>query len=192
MQDINPAWYRALTLTERAGITDPAMSGFDATEAQRRLQEWRLQPPFDQQYIFADRLAHDGLLEETFLSLLGESPEALAARQNETPAWLTTLLTAFDDPTLWETIPWPEAAAEIPNLGFQAAATPFINHARRRLRADIATLQKQMDALPFEPETVEALFLPDLARWLAPMLSRTMVLELHVARMQGVLKGNTG
>jgi type 2 lantibiotic biosynthesis protein LanM len=191
-QDINPTWYRALTLAERAGTADHAMSGFDATEAQRRLQEWRLQLPFEGQNIFAERLAQDSLLEETLLSLLGESPEALAARQKETPPWLTTLLSSLDDPTLWETILWPEAAAEIPNLGFLAAATPMINHARRRLRAGIDTLQKQTEALPFDPETVEVLLLPDLARRLAPMLSRTMVLELHVARMQGFLNGNTG
>ena len=192
MQDINPLWYQALTLAERAPTVESAISEFDASEAQRRLQEWQLQSPFEQQNIFADRLAQDGLTEEALLALLGESPDDLAARQKETSSWLTTILAALADPTLWKRIPWPEAATETPNLGFFSAATPFINHARRQLRMGIDTLQKQTDGLPFEPETVEALLLPDLAQRLAPMLSRTMVLELHVARMQGFLEGNTG
>ncbi len=44
---------------------------------------------------------------------------------------------------------------------------------------------------PFDPQTVESLLFAPLAGKLVRTLNRTMVLELHVARLQGLLEGDT-
>ena len=45
--------------------------------------------------------------------------------------------------------------------------------------------------LPFDPATVESILLRHLPGPLLWMLNRTLVLELHVARLQGLLPGDT-
>ena len=45
--------------------------------------------------------------------------------------------------------------------------------------------------MPFDPATVEALLLADLPGHLLSMVDRTLVLELNVARVQGLLTGET-
>jgi hypothetical protein len=52
-------------------------------------------------------------------------------------------------------------------------------------------LQAAYTRPPFDPTTVEALLLAHLPAQLTPMLSRTMALELNIARLQGLLVGDT-
>src|SRR5437868_4106037 len=80
------AWYRAMTLTERAALlkehfsAQSSLSPADDEGAQQRLQRWREQIPFNKVGYFGQRLAQDGLTEDDLLGLLAESPEALQAR----------------------------------------------------------------------------------------------------------------
>src|SRR3712207_5730023 len=97
----SPAWYRALTLTERlallrgaASAADSAGAGapFDAELAERRLQHWRGQPSLAREEVFAQRLAADGLTEAEFRQLLGEPVEVVRDRAvaagGGRPRWL--------------------------------------------------------------------------------------------------------
>src|SRR5262249_13820775 len=68
---------------------------------------------------------------------------------------------------------------------------PLVSQGRNRLRHAIqAIIQTQTD-LPFNPTTVEDVLFAGLAQRLLGMVSRTMTLELNVARLQGLLEGDT-
>jgi type 2 lantibiotic biosynthesis protein LanM len=66
---------------------------------------------------------------------------------------------------------------------------PFLDEGRQRLFRAAHTLRGP--AIPFDPDTVDSLLFPGLARQLLGLLTRTVVLELHIARLQGVLQGDT-
>jgi type 2 lantibiotic biosynthesis protein LanM len=66
---------------------------------------------------------------------------------------------------------------------------PFLEEGRERLRRAARALS--VEATPFDPDTVEPLLFAPLARQLGELLTRTVVLELHIARLQGLLHGDT-
>jgi type 2 lantibiotic biosynthesis protein LanM len=68
---------------------------------------------------------------------------------------------------------------------------PLIEAARTRVRSGAANLAKRYTTTPFDPEAVEPLFAVNLAEPLLMMMTRVMALELNVARLQGLLSGDT-
>jgi type 2 lantibiotic biosynthesis protein LanM len=141
--------------------------------------------------LFGQRLASDGLTEDTFRYLLGEPAEALRDRLPSPSAWLAVLLDAFAQPLTGagNPLPMPPALEELPD--FLAALAPLINRARARLHAGVEQLARTGADLPFDPVTVEEVLTAPLSGRLLAMVSRTLILELHVARLQGLLPGST-
>ncbi len=188
-------WYNATTLTER--ITSLRAIQCDCTDieintelAQRRMQRWKSQFPFTNDSYFFQRLLINGITEDEFFRVLGEPIEAVQNRFPELPDWLTEIALAFARPD-FSSIP-PLEKFEVPELGgFLDAIAPLINQGCSRLHRKIQKLIQTQDNLPFDPNTVEDLLFSSLADQLRWMLGRTMVLELNVARLQGVLAGNT-
>jgi type 2 lantibiotic biosynthesis protein LanM len=76
-------------------------------------------------------------------------------------------------------------------VGLLGAIEPLISQARDRFYKGAQGLIQGQADLPFDPGTVETLLLEKLPGSLLAMLSRTLVLELNVARLQGLLQGNT-
>jgi lantibiotic modifying enzyme len=64
---------------------------------------------------------------------------------------------------------------------------PLIQEGLRRFRDAVRQLSAK--GVPFEPATVEALVLPNLLALLKPAVEKAMVLELNIARVRGLLKG---
>jgi type 2 lantibiotic biosynthesis protein LanM len=189
--------------------------------AKRRLERWRTQSPFATGSYFAQRLAMDNTTEDELLRALGESIEAVAQRCAESPAWLNELSQAFSRPTPEPPFPIPKVFASSVNIGFLGVIEPALGLARDRLRAGIEALSPALNScrgeperffaslrmtertlrmtgsgesvthLPFDPETIEEILLPNLIVPALIMLSRTMVLELNVARLEEVLQGDT-
>src|SRR5262245_50272908 len=108
------AWYRALTLNERltahrgsaeaagqagAAVEGAAGRGFDAAQAERRLQRWGSLPALARNALLAQRLASAGLTEAEFRQLLGESIEAARDRVGGAgrtrPDWLMQIEAAL-------------------------------------------------------------------------------------------------
>lgn len=210
------SWVHALTLTERNALwcarAAAQLPEESRARGQRLLERWRAQPPFATAPYFAQRLAAWGIDAERLPDLLGESVEALRARSPQPPAWLTKVVeaytrpiqtpdsawddetandeTPFDDRAPDETAP-DDAETDMAEFGFLELAQPLIDHACDRLRAGIAALAAQWPTLPFDPETIEDVLLANLPDPLLMRLSRTLVLELNVARLQGLLAGDT-
>lgn len=200
-------WYRAVTLAERirslrpshrrAATTSPAEGGAagepDLDRARLLLDRWRSQNPFQAPARFKQRLARDRLTEADFIRLLGESADSVRARLTASPAWLEELAAAYSQPSTPAPVETEVALpGQAPDLsGFLCAIEPLIERARRRVSQGIGRLCRTHRARPFDPDTVLTLLLTSLPTQLIARLSRTMVLELNVARLEGFLTGDT-
>src|SRR5687768_7261685 len=149
----NPAWYHALTLTERirslsASSGKPAADG-NIELAQRRLQRWRAQVPFNDPSLFAQRLALDGLTETVFLNLLGEPVEALPERFPAQPPWLAEVARAFLHSDHLPP-PFPQTPPGQDLNGFLVIAQPLIEQGRDRVHRGLLALMREQPDLPVE------------------------------------------
>lgn len=178
-----PDWVKALTLSER--LPDLSVGTTIPTEkAARRLQKWKDQGPFNKDNYFKQRLESGNLTESDLLFLLGETPAALQARLPGEMAWLAGLLAAFSKPQTG----YPETGDLPPAL---QPFLPLINSAIEKLHDTLEELALQFQVLPFDPETIVKLFLPDLIKKFTWRLNRVFALEINVARLEGRLEGET-
>lgn len=203
----SPVWCGALTLSERNKLltrsTTPDLPREKNSElGQRRLNRWRTQAPFSIDAYFAQSLALDGITQERLLSILSEPVETFHELPSNMPTWLAQVEDAYvqsalalDEARLDE---YPPTEVEVEEstpdeqiFGFLELIQPLVDQACQRLQAGIADLLRSGGTLPFDPETIEDLLLMNLSDPLLMRLSRTLVLELHVARLQGKLDGDT-
>jgi type 2 lantibiotic biosynthesis protein LanM len=192
-------WYHALSLAERAASWRIAQHvvPLDLVEdkrATKRLYTWKAQKPFNEGKYFTERLATDALTENDLLSLLSEPVDVLQARYLDTaaiPDWLIALQDAFTNYTVDEGDAIFETQADQPFMLYLQPILPLIRRGLARLRTDVQALECQYSFLPFYSEGVLQMFVPSLLRRLLAQLDKTCVLEMHVARLQGRLQGET-
>lgn len=181
----NPAWYRALTLGERMGWSVPV----DVDElpnhqvASQKLRLWKELAAFQNEAVFAQRLLEQHLTEQDLLALLQESPETLQTRIVPTPAWMSELTEVLEHADFSQDPPQPAR--------FAYCFWPLIADGISRLRAKIASMTRQYQDPPIEVEAVLNSVLPDLVDRIGLLVNRTMALELNIARLQGLLQGDT-
>jgi type 2 lantibiotic biosynthesis protein LanM len=199
LAELNPfslsGWSKALTLRERAagwraarGLAQPPE---DADRAARRLARWQAQNPFGQDGFFVRRLTQEGIQVEDLLHLLAEPQEAIAAREAAPPAWLVRLERAW---TMPPAVPFPLAAASLDGsrqAGFLEVVRPLLDAAYADLTAGLRELAARFPSPPFDPATAGGLLARNLPVPLVLLLTRTMVLELHLAGHAGQLAGTT-
>ncbi|HEY2292104.1 MAG TPA: type 2 lanthipeptide synthetase LanM family protein [Thermoanaerobaculia bacterium] len=194
MQDPTPDltdWYRALTLAERTALADvPDLPPVDGDErARRRIAEWRALTAFKSGPWRERHLEGLGLTEESFERLVALPPDRLGAPP---PAWIAEISDrrSPEDAAL---PPLPIAANVSSAAGFLELVRPFVERARLRLRDDLAAIGAQAAGapLPFTVESVLQMASATLPYRVLPLLSRTLVLELNVARLQELLAGAT-
>lgn len=190
------AWYQALTLKERLASLR-AVSGkipnveVNADLAERRMQRWRSQTPFTTNSYFEQRLAIDGITEDEFRYLLGEPIEAVRDRFSEPPAWLVELAQAFSRPAGSNQLPLLKVLEDYETAGFLSVIEPLISQGYDQVHEGAQALGSMYSDLPYDLSTIEEVLFANLPDQLFWRLERTMVLELNVARLQGLLKGDT-
>jgi len=169
--------WRALTLAERlAAVEDEdCIDHLDEWEVRRRLDHWRGIPPFDDVDVVAAQLSSLGTTEKKFVAALSAQADVLASAVR----WSDALWDVDADAFRSSTPPEP------------AVVEPLVHVAREHLRARVADTVAQRTSLPFDPGNVDSLFDNQLQQRLLEMLNRTLVLELHVARLDGKLAGAT-
>jgi len=195
----SPDWYNALTLTERATLLrGGAPTWTRETEsliesAEECLREWRAQSPFQSDDYFARRLAQDGLTEADFIRILAAPAERLRDARPAPPLWLRELTEAFSshDDGATRALSLPPELSGAQSAAFLNAVAPLVAHFRERLREGIRACVREQPEPPFDPDTITDLLYANVAGRLLGMISRTMVLELNVARLQGLLEGET-
>jgi type 2 lantibiotic biosynthesis protein LanM len=189
-------WYHALTLNERI----PVLNFLDNDEIlqqrpTQRLEQWKKQAAFrDQEEVFAERLALDNLTEQDLLMLLAEPVEHLQRRiaASSVPAWVSELTAALL-PNASENTPLPSPEPENGHRTIMLLDIfkPLIAESKSTLRQEILQLADMHCPLPFDPITVFNLLLANLAPRLQDATIRALVLEMHIARMEQRLSGNT-
>ncbi len=184
--------YSALSLAERASYLRQAGEGWsgsraDTSRAAATLDRWKSQKPFPAGEYFEKRLHLDDLSEEDLLAILGWPPDVYSELIISPPEWVRELerlyLTAEpidDDPEFLR-------YAGQGTSGFLWMAYPLIREGLKEFRERAGRLR--VVGVPFDPMTAERLVLPHLFKTLKGALDLVMALELNVARLQGVLKG---
>jgi type 2 lantibiotic biosynthesis protein LanM len=186
-----PDWFKALTLSERAVALRRSPQRFpiaDEALAARRLARWRGQDPFSTDDFFTRRLAQDGLTEDDLRTLLAEPAEAIAARESGRPEWLLTLEKAFTQPASES---FPEPPPTSPSIGFVDLVRPLLDRAYSRLLAGLREIAARHPGAPADPEIAGPLLAANLPSFLVLLMSRTLVVDLQVARQEGRLAGET-
>jgi type 2 lantibiotic biosynthesis protein LanM len=188
----NPDWCRAATLNERAGsLSLLEQKAFDADLAVRRMKRWREQAMSSGVSYFEQRLAENELSANDLLHCLGEPPEALQKRLGESPAWVAQLARAFSRPVLSGSQLIPQSIELGTRASFLSMIEPIIQDAIERVEEGARTTKASYPHAPFEPRSAAEVLFKGLPEQLLSILDGTMVLELHVARLEGLLSGDT-
>jgi type 2 lantibiotic biosynthesis protein LanM len=191
------AWHQALTIEERIASMDdqrkdhPEIVQVRNENAWRQLQAWKAQIPFDQGSYFADRLAQLSITEEQLLALLAESSQDLQARTSSVSAWLTTLTEALEDAHTDQDFDLPTQMKGQHLAVCLYAIMPLVKQGIKRLEIGIQTLTQQYSYLPFDPHVAIEALSTNLSNTLLSQIMRTLVLEMHVARIREELQGET-
>lgn len=199
-------WYLATTLRERASLlhTDAAraqaerkqsqhepQSSLASTErATQRFKQWKGLLPFHHaEQSFIQRLAADSLTEDDLFTLLAQPAEHIQAALHTPPSWLTTLLNAFEHQDT-SCLPVQQIADAQTQAVFQTIK-PLLAWGFAQFQDGLAEIQQRFNRLPFDPQRIAILLFPRIFDQLVAKLTKTLVLELNVARVQGRLRGET-
>lgn len=125
-------WYGAIALTERIASLRSTQNKsinieINSDLAQRRIERWKSQPPFDKDSYFRQRLDTENISEEEFLLILGEPIEAVRDRFSNPPTWLAELAQAFARTPAFETTTFLEAFKDIKTIGFLEIIEPLVS-----------------------------------------------------------------
>ncbi|HLZ63539.1 MAG TPA: type 2 lanthipeptide synthetase LanM, partial [Ktedonosporobacter sp.] len=193
-QQEDMSWYRALTLSERISLWH-GNEGRNFSEqeqgelAAQKLQWWKEQEPFNKEGYFAERLAIDGLSEEELSCLLAEPGMSLPEGISERPAWLDRLIQSFTTFDTHASYVLPEIEHAHGIAALLHTVKPLLKNALDQFQGKLYLLVQGQRYLPFEQEMMTSFFMTHLSQLLLWKLSRTMVLELNIARVQERLPG---
>ena len=94
--------------------------------------------------------------------------------------------------------PGSQPPLPLPNIGqgrglprCLTVVAPVIQQARERVRRGARALAMSFDNAPFSPGAAEEILASSLGQQILMMMARVLVLELNVARLEGVLSGDT-
>ncbi|MEA2562623.1 MAG: hypothetical protein QOH06_4127 [Acidobacteriota bacterium] len=190
---VSSSWPRSLHLTERASAAGAVLVLPERDEAEAKanteplLEAWRNQTPFHIDEWFHRRLEQDGLTPETLARLLSLGDEDLGRMMPVRPPWEERLEEAYSASV---SQPLSQDVSQDAG-GFTPLVRPLIDGAWKRLRKEARELKERFPAAPFDPDTVAALLWTGMADRLDWMLSRSVVLDLYIAKLQGPLAGDT-
>jgi type 2 lantibiotic biosynthesis protein LanM len=192
-------WFRSIPLEERlASLKNSThrlrQAKVDYWTTQRRLKRWQTEPPInDDEACYTRFLKILGISRPDFSTLLGEPSEQLEQRVGEYPTWLNEFKEAYCDPVA----PYLESgnlsevpSEQLPDL-FWHLLKPFIYYKSNQLNARLERLCQVYPQVPLDRVMLSTLLLQNLPWALNNILFRTLTLELNIARLQGVLEGDT-
>ena len=183
----HPEWYLGLGLVERAGCATGNRPVPASASARTRFEQWTSQRPFANGEWLPVRLAADGLDLAALEDTLALSAADLKARTSR-PDWLAQLEAAFahgagaTNATI-ALLDEGNAGTRLLNL-----VAPLLESARRRLRSALAPLAGRP---PIDIERTTEQLVSIFARRMLSSIDRTLVLELHIAKLEGRLEGDT-
>ncbi len=190
------AWLKALTLSERAAtLPNDAVHAVAGAAHHSLMEIWKQQPPFTNEELFALRLLSDRLSEQEFSFLLSESHASLRSRFTAVPVWVEAVdraLSSYEENDA-ESAPMPEGVAEMHGAAFLRLILPVLQPELKRLREGACALTQLHPTAHnvFRPDDLSRLLLPNLVPHIIPRLSRTIALEVNIARLKDELRGDS-
>ena len=189
------SWYRGLNLTERRPQTrlkpyDSVQRHINQSQGTSRLDRWQNQKPFQQDGYFGQWLAQHDLDKTTFEYLLAEDDDQLQLRLSTLPPWVSDIYSAYAD-RLPDDVGGKGQANEQSTTTFLPLIEPLLYLGCERLQRGLQELVQSNVHIPFESTTVHSVFQQQLQQQLLQMASRTLTLEINVARLSGQLVGNS-
>jgi type 2 lantibiotic biosynthesis protein LanM len=183
----NSEWYLALGLAERARCANGNRPVPASASARTRFEQWRSQRPFANGNWLSLRLAADGLDLAALEDTLAFSAADLKARTSR-PDWLVHIEDAFAHGAgaTRDTIAFLDE--DNATAGFLNLVGPLLESARGQLRSALGPLAGQP---PIDIARTTEQLVSILARRVLYSIERTLVLELHIAKLEGRLEGNT-
>lgn len=204
----DPAWCQALSLSERLENLDIDSTELaeiiekDKEKAEKRLQKWISQEAFkNHRDLINSRLRSDHINKTILQFLLIESPLHLRDRINKTPEWLCFLHEAFSNPIYSNSMVTPtilfnngrysEMTEDEKMFGLLILIRPILGLGQQKLHKAIKEISREGKLVPFNIATIEEILFRPLPPRLLNVISRTLTLELNVARLQGELSGES-
>lgn len=177
----SPRWALARTLTER--LASRAPRPFDPALAEKRLARWKATGPFARHpALWEEKLSALGLTEDELRQVLGETPEGR-------PAWVDILAAAYGDEGTTPPFPWP-ADTDLDRCRFLPVLEPLVWHFYGRLELEARAILTEHPGAPFDPE-IARVFTAHLPDHFAALLNRTLIVEMHVLKLDDRLAGET-
>lgn len=188
----SPRWSLAAPLAER--LRDWRRAGsprgpLDLALAGKRLERWKTLSAFAKNPgLWEARLSAAGMTEEALLVLLGQTAEEVHA-YSEPPEWLPAIVEAYGDGGTTPPFAWP-ASADLARCRFLPLLEPLVALYHDRLEREARELLAAHPDAPFTPGIARVVtsHLPD---HFASMLNRTLVVEMHVLKLEERLEGDT-
>ncbi|MDJ0839116.1 MAG: DUF4135 domain-containing protein [Acidobacteriota bacterium] len=180
----------ALTLEELTVALTPR-TRIPGEKGRERLERWRESGPGFTGDGFHRRLQTAGLEADDLAWLLEAHNRDHLIAAGEPPAWLHELTEAMAAPGAFDPLPLPEALKNKKGIGFVQPAAPLIHRALQHILARVRELLADNPRLPFDPEKLPLQLCEHLLPGLANITERTLVLEMHIARMEGSLDAET-
>ncbi len=177
-------WARALSLRERSALLyrirhREALTGEEAARSAGRLARWKQQRPFERTGAFGDRLRADGLDEATLTEVL-RTDFAFALPDD---SWATRLAEGLGQTPV---DPAGSVVSPSPFGGLLVFVERFVLDGFGKLVEALSRIGGFARIGP-EPKAAAQLVVPPLLQRLYAQIHRTLLLELHVARLQGRL-----
>jgi type 2 lantibiotic biosynthesis protein LanM len=188
-------WFNALTLEERIALISYFQENrstirLDLESGLKRKQKWQSQPPFDNSIHFDQWLRTNNITEQEFLYILSAPVEALQQNLPEHPTWLQSIENAFTYTNSSDSLALPDSLKARQTSVFLNLVKPLIAEGAEAFNQGLQSLKQTHSHLPFSQAVVEDFFLSTLGDSLLRIMSRTLVLELNVFRLQGQLQGD--
>lgn len=184
----SPRWSLAAPLAERVESWRrhgaPRLP-IDHALAGKRLERWKAQSAFAKNPgLWEERLAAAGISEDELLYLLGETAEQVHAH-SDPPRWLDVIAATYGDGGTTPEFAWP-ARADLDRCRFLPLIEPLVAHYHARLEDEA----RRCPGAPFTPDIARVLtsHLPD---HFAPILNRTLLVEMHILKLEEALEGDT-
>jgi type 2 lantibiotic biosynthesis protein LanM len=189
-------YFRAMTLTERMAYFNKSSADLTLVDmneqlGHRRLARWKSQTPFHDEDAFSARLALDELTEDELVGYLRiEHHELVDDGELLWQKELRTVLATYKPEV--EPIRIPDSVVSSrPDARFLEAFQPFLQFTYSQLKSQAAHLLQPYSDVPLDLEILPDIFLANIPPLLTWVCSRTLVLELNVARLEGRLTGST-
>lgn len=175
LEDSAP-FYRALQLQERCRLLGGEPCRANEAAARRR-RRWQEVAGLADDAALAQRLEAEGIGLAEFEGALAEAPERLSPAR---PGWLEVLQATYAEP----------ADCELQS-SFLALVAPLAHAGRARVERGAADICRRFAGAEVDAETIVPMLYRDLTTRLTTRVARTAVLEMHVARLEERLAGET-